>query len=85
MPASEAKTVLFLPELISDMIFAVVIPLDIQETRTAVKMIICKNIPGSGSVKSQGRIMEASSMTFSSFPFFPKNGRVKTRQMPKRF
>ena len=81
----EAKTVLFLSELISDMIFAVVMPLDMQETRTAAKIMICKNIPGSGSVKSQGRMMEASSITFSSFPFFPKNGRAKTMQKRKKY
>ena len=79
----EAKTVLFLFDLVSDISFAVVMPLDMQETRTAAKMTICRNIPGSGSVKSQGRMMEASSMTFSSFPFFPKNGRAKMMQKRK--
>ena len=83
MPVRDAKTVRFLEELISDMILAVVMPLDMQETRTAAKITICRNIPGSGSVKSQGRMMEASSMTFSSFPFFPKNGRAKMMQKRK--
>ena len=77
--------VLFLFDLVSDIIFAVVMPLDMQETRTVKKIIICKNTPGSGSVKSQGRMMEASSITFSSFPFFPKNGRAKTMQKRKKY
>ncbi len=84
IPINEGKIIRFEVFPFSSIILDAVIPQEMQEIRTAVKMISCTITPCSGSVKSHGRMIEHNISAFSRIPFFPINGMTKMIHIRKR-